>query len=236
MLEKTKPWNARFQELWDQCPEDNSNIIASIEHERALSRFSKEFIKTAERIGKIIIDEVHLPVIQKNIQPAKMGGVAGGEKYLVEGIFFKFAIDAFGVYGGDDFAMKAAGHELNGLKAYREAAVPGLRFPFMVLISYKGYRLIATPLLPLTPGSLIYGSADAGQTVLHSDETMNNLMTQAAKKLNICEHGVGLGGSPGSPPQAVLAAPTDIEGHRGNDGRYYVLDTVRSLTVGFTLT
>lgn len=35
-----------------------------------------------------------------------MGGVAGGEKYLVEGIFFKFAIDAFGVYGGDDFAMK----------------------------------------------------------------------------------------------------------------------------------
>jgi len=37
---------------------------------------------------------------------------------LVEGIFFKFAIDAFGVYGGDDFAMKAAGHELNGLKAY----------------------------------------------------------------------------------------------------------------------
>lgn len=139
-----------------------------------------------------------------------MGGVAGGEKYLVEGIFFKFAIDAFvrffhnffpgshyrqGVYGGDDFAMKAAGHELNGLKAYFKTDTDGLHFPFMVfsplsycilfpwlilqvLISYLGFRLIATPKLPLGPGSLIYGSCDAGVTVARSVDEFNQLMAE----------------------------------------------------------
>lgn len=155
-----------------------------------------------------------------------MGGVAGGEKYLIEGIFFKFAIDAFGVYGGDDFAMKAAGHELNGLKAYYGTHVEGLRYPFMTLISYRGYRLIATPFLPLSSSSLIYGSADAGVTVKHTDPVFNDYMAQAAVKLNIKAHGTGVGGPPGSDPQAILHAPTDIEGHRGSDGRYYLLDTV----------
>lgn len=181
--------------------------------------------------------------------------MAGGEKYLVEGIFFKFAIDAFGVYGGDDFAsmgpcyslcrvpwtyflfiVKAAGHELNGLKAYHSVShllqAPnghGLHFPFMVLISYRGYRLIATPKLPLGPGSLIYGSADAGKTVHRSNDGMNDLMKQSAKILNIKEHGVGLGGDPNDESSVVmLDAPTDIEGHLGGDGRYYLLDTVPS--------
>ncbi len=32
-------------------------------------------------------------------------GVAGGEKYLVGTIFFKYALDAYKIYGGDHFAM-----------------------------------------------------------------------------------------------------------------------------------
>jgi hypothetical protein len=63
---------------------------------------------------------------------------------MEQGIFFKFAIDAFGVYGGDEFAMKAAGHELNGLKAYFNCRVKDLHCPFMLLIDYRGYRLIGT--------------------------------------------------------------------------------------------
>jgi hypothetical protein len=34
-----------------------------------------------------------------------VGGQAGGEKYIVQGIFFKFALDLFGIYGGDEYAM-----------------------------------------------------------------------------------------------------------------------------------
>jgi len=65
----------------------------------------------------------------------------------------------------------------------------------MVLLSYMGYRLIATPKLPLLPGSLIYGSSDAGKTVHRSDDGFNGLMKQAAMLLNIKEHGVGLSAS-----------------------------------------
>jgi len=31
---------------------------------------------------------------------------------MCQGILFKFALDIAGIYGGDHFAMKAAGHEL----------------------------------------------------------------------------------------------------------------------------
>jgi hypothetical protein len=32
---------------------------------------------------------------------------SGGEKYLVNNIFFKFALDIYHLYGGTEFAMKA---------------------------------------------------------------------------------------------------------------------------------
>lgn len=40
-----------------------------------------------------------------------MDKIAGGEKYIVRGILFKFAVDEHGLYGGsDENAQKAAGH------------------------------------------------------------------------------------------------------------------------------
>jgi len=41
-------------------------------------------------------------------------GIAGGAKVIVNGIFFKFALDSVGLYGGHVFAAKAAGCELRG--------------------------------------------------------------------------------------------------------------------------
>jgi hypothetical protein len=130
--------------------------------------------------------------------------------------------------------MKAAGHELNGLKAYYKLSTSSdsskmslLRFPFMALVSYRGYRLIATPKLPLSANSLIYGSSDAGKTVLKTDPKFNEIMSEAAKSLNIKEHGVGVDPKlPIGECSTYLSGPTDIEGHLGSDGRYYLLDTV----------
>jgi len=42
----------------------------------------------------------HLTVISSTCE--------GGEKYMVEGIFFKFAIDLHGIYGGNAYALKVA--------------------------------------------------------------------------------------------------------------------------------
>ena len=68
----------------------------------------REFVSYAEMIARVIIDEAYLPIEQKSIKPVDVGGVAGGQKYLFKGIFFKFAIDSMGIYGGDSNAAKAA--------------------------------------------------------------------------------------------------------------------------------
>lgn len=52
-----------------------------------------------------------------------LGGFAGGEKYITQGILFKFASDKYGLYGGDEYAMKAAGHELKGLMGFYKCQV-----------------------------------------------------------------------------------------------------------------
>ena len=56
--------------------------------------------------------------------------------------------------------------------------------------NYLGWRIVATPLLPLGHSSLKYGSSDAGRTV-HRDDTAASLMSQAGLHLNIKEHNVG---------------------------------------------
>ena len=49
-------------------------------------------------------------------RPKRLGGVAGGKKYLWRGILFKLADGSQGPYGGsDEAAAKAAGHELRGV-------------------------------------------------------------------------------------------------------------------------
>lgn len=157
-------------------------------------------------------------------------------KFLSEGIFFKFAVDQFKVYSDDGLAGKAALLELKGLKAYanispklKSPIAKKLRFPFMVLINYLGYRILATPLLPINKEStLIYGSSNAGETVHSDDQEFNALMIEAASFLGIKEHGVGNSTSDSdTSPLKLLAGPVDIEGHKGLDGRYYLLDTVR---------
>ena len=69
-------------------------------------------------------------------------------------------MDDIDLYGGDEYMMKAAGHELRSLMAMMECRVSGLHFPLMVLVDHRGYRLIAMPLLPLGPDTLVYGSSD----------------------------------------------------------------------------
>lgn len=69
-------------------------------------------VYTAQTYGRVIISELSVPIQNKTIRPTSIGGAAGGEKYIVNGILFKFALDFNGIYGGDENAAKAAGHDL----------------------------------------------------------------------------------------------------------------------------
>lgn len=42
--------------------------------------------------------------------PLSTQGLAGGEKYLFDSIFFKYAVDQQQLFGDDEYAMKVAGY------------------------------------------------------------------------------------------------------------------------------
>ena len=69
-----------------------------------LMALAQDFIYTAKVYGRIIILERYLNYEAKTIKPVRMGGQAGGEKYIINGVLFKFAVDSMGLYGGSDSA------------------------------------------------------------------------------------------------------------------------------------
>jgi hypothetical protein len=50
----------------------------------------------------------------------------GGEKYIVCGILFKFAIDKDNLFSSDFDSAKVAGHELKGLIACYNLTIPDI--------------------------------------------------------------------------------------------------------------
>ena len=52
-----------------------------------------------------------LTLFLKVIKPSSIGGCAGGEKYIVHNILFKFALDAFGLFGGSDLSASKGKEE-----------------------------------------------------------------------------------------------------------------------------
>jgi hypothetical protein len=44
-----------------------------------------------------------------------LGGVAGGSKFLLEGILYKLAQDTEKIYGSDEIAMTSCSHDLKGM-------------------------------------------------------------------------------------------------------------------------
>lgn len=79
---------------------------------------------------------------------------------------------------------------------------------------------MAVALLPINDTTLRYGSNNAGKTIYNSDKQLNMHIERVAKKLNIKGHPVGL-------VKKVLFGPGDLEGHHGEDDRYYVIDFAR---------
>jgi hypothetical protein len=239
-LAASRNWNDEYQRLVEeiQVLEANSRT-GTVEEQKAelhrkyklriaLYQLQSDFATFASGIARIIIEELHLPPTMKSIQPAVgVGGIAGGEKYIVQGCFFKFASDLKHLYGSDEFAMKSAAWELKGINAYKNLSIPMLCSPLVRLIDYLGYRIIVSSLLPLPNSStgiqsLVYGSGDQCQTVHSDDPECNRLIAIAGERLNLKSHVVGSGSQSKS-----LYGPGDIEVHKGVDGRFYVIDAAR---------
>ena len=124
-------------------------------------------------------------------------------------------------YANDEVAMKTGTNEKKGIASYFLCDIPGLCYPLICLIHYRGFLLLASSLIDaINSTTLKYGSNDSGKTVHKDDQTLNSLMETAGKMLNLADHNVG---------GQRIYGPGDIEGHLGTDKLYYVLDFGRVL-------
>jgi len=234
--------------------------LYSYRRDRILKKFSKladlycNFIDAATWYGKIIISERYLPAEHKTIKPsADLGGIAGGEKYIVHNIIFKFCTDHVGLFGSDHTSQKLASLELKGLiHMFNHGSKVGLCVPMMTVLDYKGFKLIAMSRLPVKGNqTLVYGSRDAGVTILN-DAQFSEKLRAIGQELGLKPHKVKpavhmggsgdawisgstdnvLGRSSETAPvpnegEILMYTPVDLEGHRGLDGRDYLLDFSR---------
>ncbi|MDP2439166.1 MAG: hypothetical protein Q8P67_25745, partial [archaeon] len=111
-----------------------------------------------------------------------------GECRCASGIFYKFAVDAHGLYGSDGNAAKSANAELRGAMALLECRVAGLHLPLMALVHFRGMTLVAQAQLPIDRSTLLYGSQDARLHVVASDPVLNEKIRLAGRSLNLAPH------------------------------------------------
>eukprot|EP00466_Bigelowiella_natans_P018136 jgi/Bigna1/77067/fgenesh1_pg.45_\ len=222
-----KDWSSSFLEA-EELPERTAHEV--LVKYKTLTKLSTDFIEIAKAYGRTAITEYFLHE-KRTVKKHKLGGVAGGDKYLVRGILFKLAVDppmgkSNWIYGGSkrnlEYAAKAAGHELKGAINMYKYHVKKIRVPMQALVDFHGYRIVAMPLLPLK--KMIYGSKDAGKIIHRSDEKFNKIMEEIADDLHLAGHYIcDQNGHPN-----LLHAAGDIEGHLGKDNRYYLLDLARA--------
>jgi biotin carboxyl carrier protein len=151
----TSSSNAKFQSVTERLVSltasgfqpDGNDVVGCCGE---LEQLARDFLDTARTYGRVIISEMHLPIGQKTIRPLKLGGVLGGQKYVVRGILFKIPDGTMFAKYPDPMhiANKVQGHELKGLKAYfgwffNRGNVGLVSFPLMALIDYKGHRITA---------------------------------------------------------------------------------------------
>merc|ERR1711974_28877 len=101
--------------------------------------------------------------------------------FIQEGIFFKLAHDSQGIYGGDEHSGKVAVLELQSSREILDYILAQketkLRVPLSMLLIYKGIRLMCSCTVPIKGEStLIYGSCNAGRTVMKSNSQLNQEM------------------------------------------------------------
>jgi tetratricopeptide (TPR) repeat protein len=229
-------WNRRFQKIIQVIRKVNEapRAVNGLVYETkvaacfALINLARDFSYAAQTYGKIIIAEAHRK--RKRIQPVALGGSLGGTKFVVQNILFKFAVndDESPLFESDYEASLVAGHELKGALAYfnliQRNSDLQFRVPLMCLVDYLGYRLVCTAKLDIGASTLVSGSSDCGVTVLSNDKTLNTMLDRAGQYLGIRTHLCGRDAN----SLKRLSCAIDLEGHRGADGNYYLVDFSRT--------
>jgi hypothetical protein len=225
--EQISKWVVEFEEV---CTRDGKRIIEQLirQHTQIPQDKLSKLLNVQETAST---GQPRGPM--EDIPIANVGGIAGGVKFIYQGILYKLAMDpevskGTFLYGGKypdyGWAAKAAAHELHGANAYLETFFKHglqhkLTVPIMSIVDHLGLRIVAMPLLPLKDAELVYGTCDAGKTMHNSSDAFYEVMRAAAKELHLAEHNSG---------GKRLCSAADVEGHISGDGKMFLLDLART--------
>ena len=212
-----REWNTEYQELLEQHTQGPADAEAKA---RKMEALLESFRDTVTPIIETIVAERHSPIKTVPLQP--LGGIAGGDKYVVGNIVVKFAVTdrTLRMYGSHENAVKSVGHELRGLNAIISTELSILHVPLVMTVSYLGHVVWVASKLPIDETTLKHGSRDGGKTVVSNDDQARDIANKLGKVLNLKEHVAGTSGT-------ELCGPADLEVHLARDGRFYAIDTAR---------
>ena len=217
-------WLERFKTTTDhmlQLTPNSSSITRFLAFGDFVS-FAQDFDVCVRHYAPIIISELFLDDARKSFRPTEIGGVAGGSKYIIHNILFKLADNSHGIFDTEEDAQKTAAHELKSMSNLFNLHQNKLLLPYMMLVDYKGYRIVAMPLLPVSRETLRFGSDDGGRT-MRDDDAVREKVASVASKLYLKEHHVSKDG-------VLTAFPLDTEIHAirlGGKEQYVMLDLSR---------
>lgn len=183
----------------------------------------KAFQDKAKDAAITVVKELGLPYEAKTIKPRVLLQTDGGATYYTDGIALKLPSNLEKLGGMISSApIKAFGNELKGLKAYFECETEGLYVPLEIAVDYCGFRILAISWPDINNvETLVYGSNNDGDAFITTNATANALMEEAAVKLNLAGHTAGRRGMTAK----KIYSGGEVEGHMGNDGKFYVLET-----------
>lgn len=238
-------WNGHFQKLLDS-PD-------SIDKFGQLRNLANDFCFTAELYARVIISELYLPTCQKTIKPSSVGGVAGGQKFVVQGILFKFAVDVelkksastpssttptpASPASEHTKPKNAAGNGsvwmYGGSGPATEYAMKAAKHELRSTIAYFSTNACRVPLVAIVD---FRGYRVLCSSVLPIDQTTICYgSSDAGKTVHSDKEAAELFEMAGKKLNLKkhlfkgheLCAPVDVEGHHGHDGRMYCIDLAR---------
>lgn len=185
----SRDWNEEFQTIYETRIQSFQDLV---NRTRRLNQLSDEFVQFSRHVVRIIIEELPLPPEERTLQRAAgMNGLAGGTKFVVGKVFFKFATNNHDIYDSLADAQKSAGNELRAINAVSQQNMNKLHITLTAVFHTRGHCIMAIAECPIqSQETLVSGSADAGKTLVDKDPKLRQLMQQLAQKMHIAEHPV----------------------------------------------
>ena len=216
-------WNEQFQTLHGMIA---STPIEMKDRSEGLQNLVNSFSQYGEAVAEVVVLQREIGISKiEPIEGAK--GLAGGEKFRVGNTIVKFAHDWLGIYGSELLAQRAAQAEILGMTEV-VATTTHLHTTLTALLrTFGGKCVIVTALAPIAGSdSIVYGSDDAGKTIMSEDPSVTPLINNLADACSLALHKV----VDGQGKEHFVRLAVDVECHRSPaDGRFYLLDLARML-------